>query len=181
MKHAVWGFMAVCALAAPALADDDHDDDRDKRGHSSSHGLEFAAVLSSAQETGAVDSMGKARAFVRFDEGFTRMFVDVRIRNLTGSFAASHFHCNRPGINGPVVFGLQSPGPLTFDGEGLRGVLTNENFSGADCTGLIGRPVNNLAALALAMRDGLIYLNVHTDIYPPGEIRGQVLEVSDDD
>ncbi len=40
----------------------------------------------------------------------------------------------------------------------------------------IGRPVNNIAALALAMRDGLIYINVHTAAFGGGEIRGQLLE-----
>jgi hypothetical protein len=54
--------------------------------------------------------------------------------------------------------------------------LLNTDFTGADCVPNIGRPVNNLAALAFAMRDGLIYANVHTTNFPGGEIRGQMLE-----
>jgi hypothetical protein len=31
------------------------------------------------------------------------------------------------------------------------------------------------------MRDGLIYANVHTDVFPGGEIRGQMLEADDEE
>jgi len=41
--------------------------------------------------------------------------------------------------------------------------------------GVVGRPVSNIAALAFAMRDGLIYFNVHTTEFSSGEIRGQML------
>jgi hypothetical protein len=55
-------------------------------------------------------------------------------------------------------------------------MLTNLDFTGADCTPIVGRPVNNIAALAFAMRNGLIYANVHTDVFPAGEQRGQMLK-----
>ena len=96
---------------------------------------------------------------------------------MTGAdnFVAAHFHCARPGVTGPVAFGMVSPGPCMFDGTELRCTLTNADFSGADCIPGVGRPVNNIAALALAMRDGLVYANVHTSDNPPGEVRGQLL------
>ena len=55
------------------------------------------------------------------------------------------------------------------------------DFTGADCVPAIGRPVNNIASLAFAARNGLIYANVHTVANPPGEVRGQLLEVDDND
>jgi hypothetical protein len=45
-----------------------------------------------------------------------------------------------------------------------------------DCPALRGRPINNIASLAFAMRDGLIYANVHTVANTGGEVRGQLLE-----
>lgn len=142
---------------------------------------EFKAFLSGAQEVPAVDTRAKGRVKVKFDKAFTKVTVDLRISNLADTFAAAHFHCNRPGLNGPVVFGLINPGALTFDGRRIRGTLTNADFSGADCLGLVGRPVNNIAALAFAMRDGLIYINVHSTDFRGGEIRGQMVEGDDDD
>ena len=68
-------------------------------------------------------------------------------------------------------------GPLTFDGKKAVGTLTNADFFvGEDCVSLVGRPVDNVAALAFAMREGLIYVNLHTAENLPGEVRGQLIE-----
>ncbi len=166
----VAGVLCFPALAASGLAFADK--------------LKFDASLSGAQEVvivgdvfipGGTDTDSTGRIEASFDKGFTQVRVNLRVSNLTGTFAAAHFHCGRPGQNGPVVFGLVAPGPLQFDGNGVRGTLTNLDFTGADCTELVGRPVNTIAALAFAMRNGLIYANVHTDVFPAGEHRGQML------
>jgi len=150
----------------------------------------FEATLSGAQEVvldsegnlvpGGTDTAATGRIHVQFTKAFTSVRVNLRVSGLTGTFAASHFHCGRPGQNGPVVFGLVNPGPLEFDGSRIRGTLTNADFTGADCLEIVGRPVNNIAALAFAMRDGLVYANVHSDVFPAGEIRGQMQEVDDE-
>jgi len=150
----------------------------------------FDATLSGAQEVvldaegnlvpGGTDTAATGRIHVQFTKAFASVRVHLRVSGLTGTFAAAHFHCGRPGENGPVAFGLVNPGPLTFDGSRIRGTLTNADFTGADCLAVVGRPVNNIAALAFAMRDGLIYANVHSDVFPAGEIRGQMQEVDDE-
>ena len=148
--------------------------------------LEFKAVLSGGQEVvfdsggnfvpGGRDTPAKGFVHVKFNAAFTKVRVFVKIENLLGTFAGAHFHCERAGANGPLGLGLNTPGPLSFDGRRIQGTLTNHDFFADSCTDVIGRPVNNLAALALAMRDGLIYLNIHSTVYPAGEIRGQMLE-----
>jgi hypothetical protein len=148
--------------------------------------LGFEASLSGAQEVPARDTPATGKVEVEFDEAFTQAEVRLRVFDIQNVVAA-HFHCNRAGLNGPVAFGLFSPGNFVFDAETgeAEGVLTNDDFAGADCEPIIGRPVNNIAALAFAMQDGLIYANVHTDDgqgdpntgpgdFPGGEIRGQL-------
>lgn len=140
--------------------------------------MHFAAKLSTAQElpAPAPGIIERAVATADFDLELSSVRVHLVVRK--GSHVvAAHFHCARPGENGPVAFGLFSPGPLAFGGVQARGTLTNEDFTGADCVPNIGRPVNNIAALAFAMREGLIYVNVHTTENPPGEVRGQMLQV----
>jgi len=142
-------------------------------------GLAFQAVLSPTQgvpEPGGAITIerGVFRARVRPD--LSAMDV-VLLVEPSSPVLAAHLHCGRAGTTGPIPFGLINPGRLVFDGNVARGTLTNEDFTGSDCTEFVGRPVNNIAALALAMRDGLIYVNVHTADNPPGEVRGQVLEI----
>ncbi len=89
----------------------------------------------------------------------------------------AHLHCARAGENGPVVaflFGLVPEG-VDVDGELSRGILSNADITGADCIPMIGQPVNNIASLAAAIKEGLIYLNVHSLSNPPGLVRGQFL------
>ena len=139
--------------------------------------LEFAAKLSGAQSI-PVPGPGlitRAEIDVRFATDLSKLGVELKVGG-GDNVVGAHFHCARAGDSGPVAFGLFSPGPLTFDGEQVAGTLTNSAFTGADCVPTIGRPVNNVAALALAMRDGLIYINVHTTDNFPGEVRGQMLE-----
>ena len=157
--------LLVMGVARPAYAD--HQD--------------FEAKLSGAQQVTEVVTTGRGRVDIRFSQSFKKVKVDLKISDLVGTFTAAHFHCARPGENGPVAFGIVMPGPLALDGNRIRGTLTNADYTGADCVPTIGRPVNNIAALAFAMRDGLIYLNVHTDSVPSGEVRGQILEEDDDD
>jgi len=140
----------------------------------------FSATLSGAQEVPEVVTPATGKIKAKFDKGFTAVTVDLKIEDLVGSLTGAHFHCARPGANGPVALGLMSPGPLSFDGKRIRGTLTNADFAGADCLPTIGRPVNNIVALAFAMQDGLIYVNVHSDVNPSGEIRGQMRKKDDD-
>lgn len=145
-------------------------------------GLKFEAKLSGAQEVMEAMTPARGRIVAKFDAAFTRVRVDLRIRGLTGDFVGAHFHCNRAGLNGTVAFGLVNPGPLSLVGNRIRGTLTNADFNNNDCVPNIGRPVNNIAALAFAMRDGLIYVNVHSvPDFAAGEIRGQMLPAHDDD
>ena len=161
--------IAALGLSAAAYSGDDDDSD--------GGALRFEASLSGAQEVPGVftDTTGKLR--LNFDRGLSE--ADFRLRVNDGiDVTQAHFHCARAGANGPVVvflFGFIAGG-VDVDGRLSKGTLTNADFLGADCTGTTGRPINNIASLAFAARDGLIYVNVHTVANPAGEVRGQLLE-----
>jgi hypothetical protein len=122
----------------------------------------------------------------------TDRLTEVKVELVVEGLAAvnlatrAHFPCAFAGANGDIAFGIVDPGPADcvpadLAAGDLACTLTNADFTGADCVDEIGRPVSNIAALAFAMRDGLIYANVHTPDNPGGEVRGQLLEADDDD
>ena len=87
-------------------------------------------------------------------------------RNLTGDFASaiaggSHLHASIAGKNGDVQ--LFTNAELDDDLKGGR-FLAEDNTFEAD--------IRNIYDLSF----GNLYLNIHTTEYPPGEIRGQVLQ-----
>jgi hypothetical protein len=120
------------------------------------------------------DTTGEIK--VNFDAGLTHAAFDLRVFNGM-KVTAAHFHCGRAGQNGPVVVPLfGDPSGVDVDGELAEGTVTNADFRVVDCVSVIGRPVNNIASLAFAARDGLIYATVHSLANTGGEVRGQLLE-----
>lgn len=169
--------------AAVAQGFDDDDDE-----------YEFHAFLSGAQEVTPPDapatpSLGvatntSAQVLVEFSRNLASFNFVLNVRNGRGVTQA-HLHCGRPGENGPIVVFLSA---MNANGEDVngpfgRGRRANENIeaSAAECEALIGHPVRNIASLAFAAHQGLIYANVHTIDNPAGEVRGQLVPGDDDD
>ncbi len=82
---------------------------------------------------------------------------------------AAHVHFGKKGESGPPVVGLFS-GPEKkgkFSGTLATGTITDKDLTGP----LSGKTVEDLVK---DIRGGELYVNVHTDKYPDGEIRGQL-------
>ena len=114
----------------------------------------FRGEMDGAQEVPATPSAGTGTAIVVLNDAEDTAFVSVTFSNLLGTQIDAHVHGPAaPGVDGPVVFPL----PLgSF--SALPWALTPTD-------------VTNLKA-------GLLYVNIHTDLHPGGEIRGQLLEAS---
>ena len=165
---------AVLALSNVAFGDKDGDSDSDSDRKS----LRLQIGLSGAQEVSEVftDTTGKFR--IDFNKKLSEAKFVLRVNDGIGVTQA-HIHCGPAGTNGPVVaflFGLV-PGGVNVDGKLSRGTLTNADIMpDVSCVTDHGLLVNNIASLALAARDGLLYVNVHTLTHPPGEVRGQIFD-----
>ncbi len=87
------------------------------------------------------------------------------IENVT----AAHIHIGKKGKSGPPVAGLFA-GPKK-EGE-FSGTLGEGTITDADLVGPMGG--KTIKDLIKALRAGELYVNVHTDKYPDGELRGQI-------
>ena len=85
------------------------------------------------------------------------------------SACRTHIHTGKMGENGDPVAGLFA-GPKKegkFHGVLAKGTITDNDLVGP----LAGKTIADLVAM---IKDGSAYVNVHTDKYPDGEIRGQI-------
>ncbi len=174
--HVLSTILLSTLLALPAAAENDDAENKSKKGWKNAGQFVFKSQLSGAQETpNAADTEATGRVRARFARDLSGVHIRLKVSGINSMVVAGHFHCALAGLNGPVAVGLLQPGPLSEIGADTQVTLTNDNFTGADCTGSVGRPVTNIASLYFAMREGMIYLNLHTPDYPGGELRGQML------
>jgi hypothetical protein len=101
---------------------------------------------------------------------FTLMGMDsvnytVNASNIQGA-TGGHIHLGNPGENGPVVITL-----FKYDTP-MDQVSETGSFTATDLEGpMAGQPFQELGTAAL---NGGLYVNIHTERNPNGEIRGQI-------
>lgn len=82
----------------------------------------------------------------------------VRWNDLTGIPIGSHIHGEAPrGVNAGIVYGFTDALPKTTSGTFSDSVVVDE-----------------IAIKEAGLLAGLYYLNIHTPMFPGGEIRGQI-------
>jgi len=142
----------------------------------------FAASLSGFNETPPVLSNGTGTFHLTLN-GDSATFTET-FSNLSAPVTQSHIHFGQRGVNGGVFVFLctnlgNSPGTQACPAGGgtITGTITAANIisPGGD-----GPPANqgitkgDFQALVRILRSGDAYVNVHTQNFPAGEIRGQV-------
>jgi hypothetical protein len=120
--------------------------------------LDFDFTLSGANETPPNASTATGSGTAMFDDATLNLTVNGTFSGLIATSTAAHVHDAQPGVPGPIVFGL------TLDPV----ASTSGTISGIG--GITPEQVTDLLA-------GNLYVNVHSDAFPDGEIRGQLVPV----
>jgi hypothetical protein len=113
--------------------------------------LQFECNINAAQEVPPNASPATGTGSFTLNGAETQLTIFVTFSGLTAPQTAAHIHGPAaPGVNAGVQFGF----PL-------------------------GSPVNQVWAIPPAqvtnLKNGLLYVNVHTQNFPGGEIRGQIV------
>ncbi|WP_417584535.1 CHRD domain-containing protein [Pelagibacterium sp.] len=113
----------------------------------------FAADLT-AEAAGAADSAATGSLEATYDSESMEFAWTASYEGLTGPATAAHFH-------GPAAEGENASPVVPIEGD-------------------LASPIEGSATLTeeqvTQLMDGLWYLNIHTEQYPGGEIRGQVMQ-----
>jgi len=111
----------------------------------------------------------------------TEMTYELHYFNIEGNVTQAHLHFGQKSVNGGIMVFLCSNlgnGPAGTQScpaksGTISGTITAANvIGGASSQGVAP---GELFSVLRGIRGGVVYANVHTDIFPGGELRGQLL------
>jgi hypothetical protein len=135
--------------------------------------------LRAFDEVPALSTPGGGRFDAVISEDGETMDYELSYFNLEGTVTQAHLHLGQKGVNGGIIIFLCSNlgnGPVgtqecPADPAEISGTIHASDVIGANAQGLA--PGELFAALR-GIRAGVVYVNVHTTLFPGGEIRGQL-------
>ena len=126
------------------------------------------AVLAGANERPTpTNSLGTGLATITYEAAKNDLLYNVTYSGLSGNATVSHIQVGPITGTGPVVLPF-TPSPTGMSGT-LSGVLHDSDIINSASTGL-----TTIAQIADQILAGNTYVNINSDLFPGGEIRGQL-------
>jgi CHRD domain len=125
---------------------------------------------------------GEFKATISRDE--SSIDYELSYEDLQGTVTQGHIHVGQRGVNGGISVWLcgtaTNPGPVGTPLCPSSGTVTG-TITAATVVGPAGQGVaaGEFEDLLRALRSGVTYANVHSSMFPGGEVRGQI-SVHDD-
>ncbi|HSF53850.1 MAG TPA: CHRD domain-containing protein [Algoriphagus sp.] len=126
----------------------------------------YVVKLLGENEVPAVTTKASGVAIFHFNSTTTSLDFQINLNNIS-DVRFSHIHLAKAGTNGPVVVDLRLDKVVgAVSGVYAKGTITAAQLKSLMLGG-------DLLILQEALRTGNAYVNVHSDNFPGGEIRGQ--------
>lgn len=112
---------------------------------------------------------------LKFNSKFSRLAYRLYVYNASNPLnriTGAHLHSGAANVNGPVIVNLYNGSARRVNGELSHGVLNNDNVAinySPDAFNF-----NSIASIYEGIRQGIVYVNVHSEQFPNGVIRGQI-------
>jgi hypothetical protein len=147
---------------------------------------QIRALLTGYEETpAAVSTTGRGEFIATIDPDSDAIHYRETFNGLQGTVTQSHIHVGQLSITGSIVIFLcqtsTNPDPTGLAPQcpqqgSVTGKITAANvIAGSQAPQQLA--AGDLAAVITAIRAGAAYANVHTNLSPGGEIRGQIRTV----
>jgi CHRD domain len=144
-----------------------------------------ASPLIGYEEVPAVSSIARGSFTARLSSNGSSLTYTLKFSGLEGNVTQSHIHFGQRSVNGGISIWLCGTPTVTPTGtlEGPAGTPTcpqsgtvTRTVTAADVVGPAGQGIaaTEFAELIRAMRTGNAYANVHSSMFPGGEIRAQI-------
>ena len=164
---------------APSSTEVQNESDMLKSGHQNQNMggekamLNFNTHLSGGNEVPAVETDATGQAIFQLSNDGMKLSYKLIVANIK-NVKMAHIHVGSMDENGPVVVWLYPPAPPPELIEGrTQGVLQEGVITKDDLVGqLEGKKLWDLVEM---IKNKQTYVNVHTNQYPAGEIRGQIM------
>lgn len=150
------------------------------------------AHLQGFQEVPVVSTVATGEFRGVINPGDQSITFDFSYSGLQGTVTQAHIHVGQRSVNGGIVIWFcqtaTSPGPAgtptCTNGSGhFTGTITSANVVATPAPPAGGQQIfaGDFDKVIAAIRAGKAYANVHSNLSPGGEIRGQIRVVNDDD
>ncbi len=146
--------------------------------------FDFTSVLNSAQAVPGSDSTATGTATLRIDDAdktldFRLDISGITLDGLWDTLVANpagpiHFHDALVGMTGDIVIPFPFPMGYTETDGGFS--LETTDYAFADAIDIAG-VTESFDEFLAGMLERSYYINIHTDMMPAGEIRGQLTPV----
>lgn len=163
-KISVFAVTAGVALAAAGVAL--------AEGHSDGEG-EFKATLNGYAEVPAVLTTGSGQATVTPSSDGKSLAVTLNFTKLAGVAQSAGLYLGLPGTTGGLIAPICGGTKPTCPTAAQANVTTTITAADVLAIAAQGLAAADLAAVNEALSNGAVYVNVLTDKFPKGEIRGQ--------
>ncbi|MCU0989118.1 MAG: CHRD domain-containing protein [Xanthomonadales bacterium] len=133
-------------------------------------------ALSGYNEVPAISTTGHGAFFARIDSASGVIDYELSYDGTEGEVTQAHIHVAQPGVNGAIsVFLCSNLGngpagtqPCPSSPGSISGTITGSDVIGPAAQGVQAGAFDELVR---AIRAGATYVNVHTTLYPGGEVR----------
>jgi hypothetical protein len=132
----------------------------------------LTANLSGANEVPPTMSGSVGTAIVTIDTDTRAWTMDIVFSTLNAPLSVSHLHRAPAGTNGPVIVGLDG---IALSGGRPSWALLSPGITSFNSGGALNAPFLFPAAELPNLLAGNVYVNIHSQAFPGGEIRGNLI------